>query len=61
MFKDGWKNIFTIKSEVVGHLEWMMILLRVKDGISELSCELPQISRTVLYKIITVRPGYHKF
>jgi hypothetical protein len=28
---------------------------------SELSCEFPQISRTVLYEIITVRLGYHKF
>jgi hypothetical protein len=29
--------------------------------ISELSCEFPQISRAVLYEIITVRLGYHKF
>jgi hypothetical protein len=29
--------------------------------ISELSCEFPQISHTVLYEIITVRVGYHKF
>jgi oligoribonuclease (3'-5' exoribonuclease) len=29
--------------------------------ISELSCEFPQISRILLYKIITVRLGYHKF
>jgi hypothetical protein len=30
--------------------------------ISELSCEFPQISGTVLYEIITVRLGYyHKF
>jgi hypothetical protein len=29
--------------------------------ISELSCEFPQISVTVLYEIITVRLGYHKF
>jgi hypothetical protein len=29
--------------------------------ISELSCEFPQISRTLLYVIITVRLGYHKF
>jgi hypothetical protein len=36
----------------------------VKDQrfpISELSRKFPQISRTVLYEIITVRPGYHKF
>jgi hypothetical protein len=29
--------------------------------ISELSCEFPKISGTVLYKIITVRLGNHKF
>jgi hypothetical protein len=29
--------------------------------ISEHSCEFPQMSRTVLYKIITVRRGCHKF
>jgi hypothetical protein len=29
--------------------------------ISELSCEFPQISCTVLYEIITVKLGYHKF
>jgi hypothetical protein len=28
--------------------------------ISEISCEFPQISRTLLYEIITVRLGYHK-
>jgi hypothetical protein len=29
--------------------------------ISEVSCEFSQISHTVLYEIITVRLGYHKF
>jgi hypothetical protein len=29
--------------------------------ISELLYEFPQISLTVLYEIITVRLGYHKF
>jgi murein endopeptidase len=29
--------------------------------ISKLSCEFPQISRIVLYEIITVKLGYHKF
>jgi hypothetical protein len=29
--------------------------------ISELSCEFPEISYTVLYEIITVRLGYYKF
>jgi hypothetical protein len=34
---------------------------RRRFTISELSCEFPRISRTVLYEIITVRRGYHKF
>jgi hypothetical protein len=41
-----------------------MILFNVNDGasqFSELSCEFPQISRTILYEIITVRLCYHKF
>jgi hypothetical protein len=29
--------------------------------ISEVSCEFPQISRTVLYEIITIRLGHHKY
>jgi hypothetical protein len=29
--------------------------------ILEMLCEFPQISRPVLYKIITLRLGYHKF
>jgi hypothetical protein len=29
--------------------------------ISELSCKFPQIPRTLLYEIITIRLGYHKF
>jgi hypothetical protein len=35
----------------------------VKDSftIPELSCEFPQISHTILYEIITVTIGYHKF
>jgi hypothetical protein len=34
---------------------------RWRFTISELSCEFPQISCTVLYEITTVRTGYHKF
>jgi hypothetical protein len=29
--------------------------------IAEFSCEFPQISRTLLYEIITVKLRYHKF
>jgi hypothetical protein len=36
-----------------------IICERRRFRISEISCEFPQISRTVLYKIITVRLGYH--
>jgi hypothetical protein len=47
----------------------MMILFKmlakkfVKDGASQFQtlCEFPQISHTVLYEIISVRLGYHKF
>jgi hypothetical protein len=34
---------------------------RRRFTISEFSCDFPQISLTVLYEIITVRQGYHKF
>jgi hypothetical protein len=34
---------------------------RQRFTISELSCEFPQISRAVLYKIIAVRLAYRKF
>jgi hypothetical protein len=35
--------------------------VKASPTISELYCEFPQISRTLLYKIIIVRLGYHKF
>jgi hypothetical protein len=55
-----------MQSEVVGHLWWVQsvdknICERRHFTISELSWEFQQISCTVLYKIITVRPGCHKF
>jgi hypothetical protein len=34
---------------------------RLRFSTSELSCEFPQIVCTVLYEIIIVRLGYHKF
>jgi hypothetical protein len=34
---------------------------RQRFTFSELSCEFPQISRSDIYKIITVRVGYHRF
>jgi hypothetical protein len=70
MFIDG-EQMFTMKSELVG---WPSVvcddLVQSVDQkicerrpltISDLSSEFPQISRTVLYEIITVRLGYHKF
>jgi hypothetical protein len=37
------------------------IFERWRFTISESPCEFPQISRTVLYEIFTVRLRYHKF
>jgi ACT domain-containing protein len=61
--------MFMIKSKVVGHVVSDDLAQTVKQKvserqcfkISELLCEFPHISRTVLYMIITVRLGYHKF
>jgi hypothetical protein len=65
------EQMFTIKSEVVNwpsvmsdHLVQSVdqkICERRHLTISELPCEFPQISRTALCKIITVRLSYHKF
>jgi hypothetical protein len=62
--------MFNIKSEVVGrpsivsdHLDQSVdqnILERRSFTISELSCEFPQIPRTPLYEIITVKVGCHR-
>jgi hypothetical protein len=62
MFKDGLTNIHNEEqsgrpSVVSGALAQSEIWLIT---ISELSCECPQISCTVVYEIITVRLGYHK-
>jgi hypothetical protein len=63
--------MFTMKSKVVSQPSIVSndlvqnvdqkICERWHFTISELLCEFPQISCTVLYKIITVRLGYHKF
>jgi hypothetical protein len=69
MFKDGRmdKRMFTMKSEVVGHMSHLLddlvqsvdqkICQRRHFTFSELSYEFPQISHPVLYNIITVRLG----
>jgi hypothetical protein len=58
------KQMFTMKMSVVSEdLAQSVdksICEREHFTISELSCEFPHISRTVLYLIITVRLGYHK-
>jgi hypothetical protein len=63
--------MFTMKNEVVGRSSVVSgdfvesvdqkICERRHFTISELSCELPKILHTLLYEIITVRLGYHKF
>jgi hypothetical protein len=63
--------MFTKKSEAVGQPSVMSddlvqstdskICERWHFTISEVLCEFPQISRTVLYEIITVTLGHDKF
>jgi hypothetical protein len=70
MFKDGRTDVM-IKSKVVGRPSSVSgdlienidqkICERRRFTISEVSCEFPRISRTVLYEHITVRLGYLKF
>jgi hypothetical protein len=57
------KQMFTMKSEVVGHPWSVMILFQVLSNKKNrgLSCEFSQNSRTLLYEITEVRLGYHKF
>jgi hypothetical protein len=65
------EQMFTMKSEVVSlpsavsdhpvQSVEQKICERRRFTISEVSCEFPQISRTLLYEIIAVRLGYHKF
>jgi hypothetical protein len=63
MFKDGRTNVHdeeqsgrpsVVSDDLVQSERWRFI-------ISEIFCVFPQISCTVLYEIITVRLGYHKF
>jgi hypothetical protein len=65
------EQMFTMKSEVVRRPSAVSddLVQSVDQKIcerrcfttSELLCEFPQISHTVLYEIIAVRLGYHKF
>jgi hypothetical protein len=69
MFKDGRRNVHdeerngwpsVVSNDLFQSVE-QKICERRRFTISELSCEFPQISLTVLYEIITVKLGYHKF
>jgi hypothetical protein len=65
------EQVFTMKKKVVSRPSVVSddlfksvgqkICERRHFTFSELSSEIPQILRTVLYDIITVRLGYHKF
>jgi hypothetical protein len=55
------EQMFVMKREVVGRRSLVSDGLvqseRRRFTVSELSCEFPQISRIVLYEIITIRLG----
>jgi hypothetical protein len=69
MFKDGRANVHneeqsgwpSVVSDHRGQTVDQKICERWSFTISELLCEFPQISCTLLYEIITVRLSYHKF
>jgi hypothetical protein len=67
MFKDGQTNVHdeelsdqlsVVSDDLVQNVD-QEICVRWRFTISELSCESPQISHSLLYKITTVRLGYH--
>jgi hypothetical protein len=69
MFTDGRTNIHdeersglpsVVSDDLVQNID-QKICERRRFTVSEPSCEFPQISRTVLHEIITIRSGYQKF
>jgi hypothetical protein len=69
MFKDGRTNVqdeeqsgrpSVVSDDLVQSVE-QKICERRRFTISELPCEFPHISHTVLYENIADRLGYHKF
>jgi hypothetical protein len=68
MFKDGLTNVRneersgwpSVVSDYLVQSVDQKIYERRRFTLSALSCEFPQISRTLLYEIITVRLGYYK-
>jgi hypothetical protein len=69
VFKDGRTNVHdedrsgrpSVVSEDLVQSVDQKICERRRFTISELSCAFTQISRTLLYVIVTVMQGYHKF
>jgi hypothetical protein len=69
MFRDGQTNVHNeegsgwlsvVSDDLVQSVD-QKICERWRFTVLELLCEFPQISRTVLYEIITLRLGYQKF
>jgi hypothetical protein len=69
MFEDGQTNVHdeerscwpsVVSDDLVQSFD-QNICERWRFTISELSCEFPHISHTVLYQTMTNRLGYHKF
>jgi hypothetical protein len=67
MFKDGWKNghdeerngqASVLSDDLFQIVDKKFCETRLFT-ISELSCEFPQISGSILYEIITISRGYH--
>jgi hypothetical protein len=69
MFKDGQTNVHNEEQSgrpsVVSDDLVQSVNQKICEGwcftVSEIWCDFPQVSHTVVYKIITVRLGYHKF
>jgi hypothetical protein len=70
MFKDGQTYVHdeerngrpsVMSDDLVQSVDPKKNCARRRFKTSELSFEFPEISRTVLYTIITVRLGYHEF
>jgi hypothetical protein len=60
-FRDGQTNIHNEEWSGLPSVVSDDLVQSVDQKISGRHCELPWISRTVLYEIIAVRLGYHKF
>jgi hypothetical protein len=61
MFKDGQRDLPSVVSDELLQSVDQKICEKQRFIISQVSCEFLQISCTVLYEIIIVRLGNHKF